>query len=54
MRYHDVMPNNAQIRECFAIWTDDGTQPKTLEQLAQIMDDVVEEQDRFWNGDDNE
>lgn len=49
-----MMPTNTQIRECFAIWTDDGNKPKTLEKLAQIIDDVVEEQDRFWNGDGNE
>lgn len=53
MRYHNVMPTNAQIRECFAVWEDDGNHPKSLEELAQIMDDVVEAQDRFWNYDED-
>lgn len=52
MRKHNVMPTNEQIRECFAIWTDGGHHPKSLNQLAQILDDVVEDMDRFWNGSD--
>jgi len=54
MRKMNVMPTNTQIRECFAIWTDDGNHPKSLTELAQIMDDVVEEQYQYWNGEADE
>jgi hypothetical protein len=50
MRKHNVMPNNAQIRECLELWGFDRPNA-TLEELVKLLDDVVEDNYQFWNGD---
>ena len=37
------MPKIESIKNIFAIYEDGGNAPKSLEQLAQILDDAVED-----------
>ena len=43
MRQRNHMPQIETIKNIFAIYEDDGNAPKSLAQLAQILDDAVED-----------
>ena len=43
MRQINYVPENGSIKNIFAIYEDGGNAPKSLEQLAQILDDAVED-----------